>query len=630
MAWLDFKTFRGGLYSNVSPTEIPDNAAQVLTNLLVDEDRLRLRKGRTRERTSGGSNPIVGMGIGYIKDVRQVLILEDTGPNRTLLKLNTNGTTTSLDTGLAGTTLSTCMLDGMMFVTTGAANEQFRYDGTTLHKWGISEPVATPGTPSDKGAGNLTGTYEYYVTFVAADGTESNPSLASAAITVASREVTVEGVDTATDAQVVGRNIYRSGGTLTGIRRLGTGTYTVTGDVATDYDDNEADVTIAANDEMPARHDGAPQLQWIVTHNQRIWGVDATNKDIIRVSNSDDPPGRYFPALQVDDFDGGTIQSQNASFGQIQSLASYGSFLAVLRRGGVELWAGSDWGGDFIHQHAASAAEGGSASPHSMAVVTRPTEAGDVTEVWFNDTDGVKALGPTGVVTRVGFQVEDIVRGDSLLMPPIEIAAGSGTPTDRREATVGVFDGRFYYLFYTRDGQTSNNDALVYDTTFNYWTHFDSVPCSAAVVLAGDSGEQHDILMGQPVTTGDVWRNDGTDDIGTKIGYAWRGKAVRAEGEHRVRLKRRRYTARWNHLVSFDCHFGEVVNGGGAVTISTIQATTSHTTGVPEEVRGSLGPNARGREFSIAIRGAADTGHDSQTDRIEAIGVEAVQIGRPR
>ena len=144
-------------------------------------------------------------------------------------------------------------------VASGAASQISADNGTTWYNLGITAPSSAPTI--GYGAGALTGTYYYYVTFVSALGGESAPSPISAAATPVAQGVALTNIPTgASGDNVTSRRIYRVGGTLTTINLVGT----IADNVTTTLTDAVSDATAATGAVLSSTTYTPPgQLEWI-------------------------------------------------------------------------------------------------------------------------------------------------------------------------------------------------------------------------------------------------------------------------------------------------------------------------------------------------------------------------------
>lgn len=131
--------------------------------------------------------------------------------------------------------------------------------------------------------GILTGTYTWKVTFVAANGEESDGSGDSASVALASQQGTLTAIPTG-DARTTARNIYRKGNALTSHYLVGT----LQDNSSTTYSDNQTDIAaltegvILAGDvpgDYPNTRLGSQQVRFPVYHYDRVfWIIPGTNQ----------------------------------------------------------------------------------------------------------------------------------------------------------------------------------------------------------------------------------------------------------------------------------------------------------------------------------------------------------------
>jgi hypothetical protein len=166
----------------------------------------------------------------------------------------------------------------------------------------VSGSDGNPNTNLSNGApgvGTLPdGTYQVYLTYQNADGSlESNPSPASAAITVASESilVTIPAADAPTDGRVFWVNIYATGGTLGSAYRVGQVISTVAAP-ATSFVYSLPDITATNNGvQMPIDHDPPPAAAGMIgPHFSRLYAWStAQNKN--RLFWTDPNLPQYWP-----------------------------------------------------------------------------------------------------------------------------------------------------------------------------------------------------------------------------------------------------------------------------------------------------------------------------------------------
>lgn len=132
-------------------------------------------------------------------------------------------------------------------------------------------------------AGTLTGTYTWKVTFVAANGEESDASNPSSAIILSAQQGTLTAIPTG-DGRTASRNIYRKGGALTSYYLVGG----VPDNASTTFSDNQTDIAalnagiILAGDvpgDYPNSRLGNLQVRFPVLHYDRVFWVNQQQKN---------------------------------------------------------------------------------------------------------------------------------------------------------------------------------------------------------------------------------------------------------------------------------------------------------------------------------------------------------------
>lgn len=159
-----------------------------------------------------------------------------------------------------------------------------KYDGTTVTNASIAPPISHPtwaGPPS--GSGNW---YAYLVTYTSADGQESAPFSLATSLTVepanpidALNSLTINNVPLSPDAQVTGRNIYRSSVQASAAAaRVDVYDAQLVGTLAdnttTNFTDTIEDTNRGALINLD--HDPAPLMDKIVVHQNRGFGFHGT------------------------------------------------------------------------------------------------------------------------------------------------------------------------------------------------------------------------------------------------------------------------------------------------------------------------------------------------------------------
>lgn len=138
--------------------------------------------------------------------------------------------------------------------------------------------------------GTPTGTLSYRVTFLTETGVESNGGVASVPLSVALRNVELNGIPVSGDPQVIARRIYRD---LNGdsiyrfVMQLDDNLTTTATDTLAAASLGEATMPIAGDDEI----DNSPPTRFsdCVAFGNRIFGIDADNRSIVWVSEINGP-----------------------------------------------------------------------------------------------------------------------------------------------------------------------------------------------------------------------------------------------------------------------------------------------------------------------------------------------------
>lgn len=124
------------------------------------------------------------------------------------------------------------------------------FDGTTHYLLGIEAPSVAL-IVSDGIAGNLTGTYNYIVTYYnSTKGVESQPSPISLDVVAVAESIDVTSIPVSSDPQVDEKRIYRVGGNLTSFSLVAT-----IPNATVSYNDDIADVDIPGNDMIADDYD---------------------------------------------------------------------------------------------------------------------------------------------------------------------------------------------------------------------------------------------------------------------------------------------------------------------------------------------------------------------------------------
>ncbi len=171
-----------------------------------------------------------------------------------------NGNTPSItDAGDGNPFWFAAMNDAMWIMNRGVQGSD---DGSTFSTWGIEAPNVAPLPYDLSQPGNLTGQYQWYVTYgTDGDADESNPGPASDPTQTITNAEAVLTIPVSADPKVTVRNLYRSGGTLGQAYRV----LQVNDNTTTSVIDNLSDADATTEGiALEANHDQPPAASGIV------------------------------------------------------------------------------------------------------------------------------------------------------------------------------------------------------------------------------------------------------------------------------------------------------------------------------------------------------------------------------
>lgn len=159
-------------------------------------------------------------------------------------------------------------LRGKLFI--NGATKQRKLEGATASDVGLDKPDSSP-TAATNGAGALTGSYSYKVTYVievaGARAYESNPCTATNSVSASSNALRLTSVPVSSDTRVTHRYIYRT--TAGGAKWFYVGA--IADNTTTTYDDNLGDASIG--DEVESTHGVPTQAEYACGCNERQFWV---------------------------------------------------------------------------------------------------------------------------------------------------------------------------------------------------------------------------------------------------------------------------------------------------------------------------------------------------------------------
>lgn len=274
--------FDGGLNTKYERSIIPDNESPDCLNVVFTRGAVETRQGSTAVVATGlASAPIDGLYTRHDSDGSETMVVFC---NAKAYTLNTNSfvSITSADSVFtAGQRIASTEYEDHIFFGNGGA-VPYKWNGTDFTRHGVYPPTTTMSVVS-AGAGVLSGTYSWKVTFVNSQLVESNGGPATT-FTVAAKAVTLTSIPTGLPSfGVAQRYIYRT--VTSGITYMRVAT--LANNTTSSFTDNVSDASLTTN--MPTDNGVPPNYNTIVYHQNRLFCNDAANPNFIYYSELNEP-----------------------------------------------------------------------------------------------------------------------------------------------------------------------------------------------------------------------------------------------------------------------------------------------------------------------------------------------------
>jgi hypothetical protein len=495
--------------SEILPGEQPDWQCPLFQNM-----RLR-QQGKAIQRR--GQTPV---GLGPYPDV-QMLYWAKIGSQEFRLVVTSGSVVDDITGALSGgtnrftpgTECNACWLNGQVIIGNGI-DPNVRFDGSTVARLTVqpcnaSGMVLTTGT-----SGAPSGTYQYLVVFLNADGIEgtfvggdSDLSGLSSTITVTGNRVQLTNVPVCPAGQdCTGRHIYRnknlgigSDGNATSFFLVGT----ISNNTTTTFTDNVADADLGDElenfpnaDLLRSANTPFPPCRYFAAHQGRLIGgyCLASDSDTRTVHYSDDlnPTTSRLVTYQLQAFMGGRIQLVDRAAGDITGISdSYGGVLLIFTGGEMYQWTGTDNLSLYLYPFA----------PHGCTSHRTITRYQNVV-LW---------LAPDGVYTFVGTS-QAVFTGTSFqrIIEDVRNTIDGMSASDMAQASAVISDSR-YYLFWP-------NGSLVCDLLYgSRWYKDEPQRFGQATTSVFTSDNRARIYAFHPATSG-IWQLEtGITDNGQAI-----------------------------------------------------------------------------------------------------------------
>ena len=386
----------------------------------------------------------------------------------------------------AGALYSFAALNDYAFIVNGV-DGNLKYDLLTVSGLGISAPGAAPTDGGALAGANLTAAsnYQWVFTFVNADGHESNPSPVSAIIVTggAGNQDRRINITASADIQVVARNVYRTFANLPGAYFFAG---SVNDNVTLIFDDHTPDASLGA--QALFDNDKPPVLKYIVTHKNRLFGVEAANPSRLRFSkdlNQDAWPALFFDDVSPDDGE------------NITALVSFFDQLIIFKRTSIYILSGNNET-DFIVQR--------SQGDSRIGCVSNRT-------AWVCD-NFVLFLSERGIYGFDGLRTQYL----SANMEPIFDVTNSNQSLRYNFSQEGITcaanykngSRNWYVLSLPSGSSTSNTFCLVYDFTLGNWTIFQGIFAHSLAIVQ----ESNEPKLYSGDYNGFLWKQDTTNNDG--------------------------------------------------------------------------------------------------------------------
>lgn len=219
----------------------------------------------------------------------------------------------------AGVRVCAAHMENHLFIDNGGTIP-YKYNGTDFTRHGVYPPSGTASMNSS-GAGALSGTYTWKLTYVNSQSVEGNPTtIGSFAVTA--RQVSITSIPVAPQSWgVASRRLYRNTDSGTTFLRV----TTISDNTTTSYTDNTADASLGTT--APSDNGVPPIYSAIVYHANRLFMIG--NDNLVWYTNLNEP--YTVGALNFDAFGDQASDLPKA-------LAVYANSLVVTCERNVYLW----------------------------------------------------------------------------------------------------------------------------------------------------------------------------------------------------------------------------------------------------------------------------------------------------
>lgn len=473
----------GGL-NQESGSEIGQNEARELINLYIENrgQELQRRKGTAILRDWDEDGIINGLEWVRI-DTTDYLIAALNGDLYDAFA-GTDVVSGGADRFPSWSTVNGAVINKHLYLGNGV-DPNVRWDGTSIKQ--VTPSAVASGMVAVTGnVATLSGTFQYKVTFLSADGIDGEPSEAVSVVTT-SHSVSLSAIPTASGSEdITGRRIWRTTANGATFYLL----TTIADNTTTTYTDTTEDADLDLTTELDTSAVAFPPCRYLVNHQERLVGAGSDgDEQTVFISNYQVPElcPLVAPLDEVDDpVFGGRIPVEDT----VTGLASFGNVLLVFTAGGCwrltgdnpNNWSFDRWidNGCLAHRSIAS---------HRNMLI------------WLG-SDGVYLAEGWGQVSHVS--------------DPIREDLGEHLPTYLAQAHGFIWKERYYLC--------SVNFAFYFDLRYRVWGELENWSWWVSTVSRSTPDERERIFATDDLTE-QVWELEtGTDDDGEEISVRWESK----------------------------------------------------------------------------------------------------------
>lgn len=275
----------GGLNSKFERSIIKDNESPDCLNVVFSNGSVATRGGTAKLNTAAIGS-FVGDGI-YTRrtdgGVESMVVFA--GGTMWVLSGTSFATVASAQSVFtAGIRVSTTQYENHMFIGNGGV-DPYKYNGDAFTRHGVPAPTTT-ATVASNGAGNVTGSVSYKITYVNSQLVEGNPSPITTTFTATATGsiLRLTSIPVAPQSHGVNsRRLYRteSGGTTW--KRV----TEIADNTTTTYDDNTLDANLGVA--PPSDNGEPPKYSVVCYHANRLFCNDTANPNLVWYSNLAEP-----------------------------------------------------------------------------------------------------------------------------------------------------------------------------------------------------------------------------------------------------------------------------------------------------------------------------------------------------